>query len=86
MINDSSAKTLNWVTAILLVIGLMMMSPMGSFAVFVLAAVVAAMPAVFSAGKIRIIAVILLTLTVLLAAGKYPDFQMEYRLYRSMAK
>ncbi|HPK53573.1 MAG TPA: hypothetical protein PK114_03875 [Smithellaceae bacterium] len=86
MINDSSAKTLNWVTAILLVIGLMMMSPMGSFAVFVLAAVVAAMPAVFSAGKIRIIAVILLALTVLLAAGKYPDFQLEYKHYRNMAK
>jgi membrane protein implicated in regulation of membrane protease activity len=78
MIKNSSASALIWLTAILLGLGLLIMSPSGSFLVFILAALFAAVPVFFGAGKMRIAAVILLVAAILLAAGKYPEFQDEH--------
>jgi membrane protein implicated in regulation of membrane protease activity len=77
MIKNSSASALTWLSAILLFVGLLMMSPSGSLAVFVLAALFAVTPAVFGRNKIRIIAVILLLVSILLAVNQYPEFQNE---------
>jgi membrane protein implicated in regulation of membrane protease activity len=77
MIKNSSASALIWLTAILLGLGLLIMSPAGSFLVFVLAALFAAAPAFFSTKKLRIAAIVLLIAAILLAAAKYPEFQNE---------
>jgi len=77
MVKNSSASALTWLSAILIVVGLLMMSPSGSLAVFVLAALFAVTPAVFGRNKIRILAVILLLASILLAVSQYPEFQNE---------
>ena len=86
MIKNSSASALTWFTAILLGIGLLMMSPAGSFAVFVLAALFGAAPALFGTKKIRIAAIILLLAAIILAASQYPEFQNERDAVRKRSK
>ncbi|MCG2709665.1 MAG: hypothetical protein Q8N12_00555 [Thermodesulfovibrionales bacterium] len=49
-----SANALAWFAAILLLVGLLIMSPSGAFALFVLAALFAALPAIFGSKKTRI--------------------------------
>ena len=74
---NRSASALTWFAAILLCVGLLMMSPAGSFAVFILAALFAAAPAISGIKKIRIAAIILLLASIILAASQYPEFQNE---------
>lgn len=77
MIKNSSASALTWFAAILLFVGLLMMSPAGSLAVFILAALFVAAPAFFGTKKIRIAAIILLLASIILAASQYPGFRDE---------
>ena len=86
MIKNSSASALTLFTAILLGIGLLMMSPTGSFAVFVLAALFAAAPALFGKKKARLIAIILLLAAIILAANQYPEFQKERARFSKRSK
>lgn len=87
MFKNSSASALNWFAAILLGLGLLMMSPSGSFLVFVLAALFAAAPAIFGTKRIRIAALILLLAAIILAASQYPEFQNErHRILKSATK
>jgi 4-amino-4-deoxy-L-arabinose transferase-like glycosyltransferase len=83
---NSTASALTWLAAILLGVGLLMMSPAGSFLAFILAALSAVAPALFSTKKIRIVAVILLIVALLLAAGKYPELQSERNTIRKRGK
>ncbi len=76
---NSTASTLIWLTVILLVLGLLIMSPSGSFFVFVLAALAALAPIFSGSKKIRIAAVLLLSASILLASVKYPEFRKEQK-------
>ncbi|MCL4315666.1 MAG: hypothetical protein M1527_02175 [Gammaproteobacteria bacterium] len=81
-----SASALAWFAAILLFAGWLVMSPSGAFAIFVLAALFAAVPAIFGSKKTRIIAAILLLVSILFAAIKYPEFKSEQDRFSSRAK
>lgn len=82
---NSTASTFIWLTAILLVLGLIVMSPSGAFFAFVLAALSAVIPIFCGTKKIRIVAVILLLASIFLASVEYPAFQKEQRKIHSRA-
>jgi hypothetical protein len=86
MIKNNSASAFTCLAAILLFIGLLIMSPSGSFLVFILAAFFAAAPAFFGIKKIRVAAIILLITSILLTAAKYPEFQNEHDIIRKRSK
>jgi len=81
-----SASALTWFAAILLFIGLLIMSPSGSFLVYVLAALFALAPAIFGTKKIRIFAIVLLLVSISLAVNKYPEFKSESDKYSKHGK
>ncbi|MCL5669403.1 MAG: hypothetical protein M1392_05415 [Gammaproteobacteria bacterium] len=81
-----SASALAWFAAVLLLAGWLVMSPSGAFAIFVLAALFAAVPAIFGSKKTRIIAAILFLVSILFAAIKYPEFKSEQDRFSSRAK
>ena len=81
-----SANALALFAAILLLAGWLVMSPSGAFALFVLAALFAAFPAIFSQKKTRIVAAVLLLVSILFAVSKYPEFRSEQDRFRSRAK
>ena len=53
---------------------------------FVLAALFAAVPAIFGQKKTRIVAAVLLLVSILFAVSKYPEFRSEQERFRSRAK
>jgi membrane protein implicated in regulation of membrane protease activity len=77
-----SARTSTWFAAILVLIGWLVMSPTGAFAVFVLAVIISAVPVVFGRGAVRVAAAVLLLLSVLSATIKYPEFRHEREMYK----
>lgn len=78
----ASARALTGLAALTLLGGFLVMSPSGAFLAFCLAAVLAAFPAIFGAGKIRLFAVALLLGAAALAVNRYPDFHREQERYR----
>ena len=81
MIKNSTAFALTWLAAILLGLGLRVMSPSGSFLIFIVAALFAAVPAIFGTKKMRIAAIILLATSIILAVSQYSEFNNErYRI------
>jgi len=83
---DKSASALAWLSGILIFLGWFVMSPSGAFFLFVLSALFAGVPAVFGAGKIRLVAIGLLIAALFFAAQRYPDFKSEReRLHRRQA-
>ncbi len=69
--NPKSASSLAWLSAIVLVIGMMVMSPAGQMAAYVLAAVLAAFPAALGPRKARIGAIVVAVLALVLLAAAY---------------
>jgi len=86
MIKNTSANALTWFAAILIFIGMLLMSPAGSFLVYVLAALFAMAPVIFGTKKIRIFAIILLLVSIFLAVNKYPEFKSESDKYSRRGK
>lgn len=78
----ASAKTLTWLAAILAVMACMVMSPSGALFLLAAAALAALFPSVFSRGKVRLVAMVLLLLSLGLAVQKYPAFRHEQAAYR----
>ena len=81
-----SARTLTWFAAILVLIGWLVMSPAGSFAVFVLSVLISAVPVFFGRGTVRVVAAVLLLLSILSATIKYPEFKHEREIYQDRQK
>jgi membrane protein implicated in regulation of membrane protease activity len=81
-----SAKALAWTAAILVVLASMILSPSGAFALFVLAAVFAAIPSIFASKRPRIISIALLAISIALAVNFYPAFTREREAYAQRAK
>jgi len=82
----ASARALTVTGALVLFGGFLVPSPSGAFFAFCLAALLYAVPAVFGAGKMRLIAAILLLCSLALTAAKYPDFKNEQDRYRQRTK
>ena len=66
--------------------GFMVMSPSAAFLAFCLAALLAAIPAIFGAGKTRLIAAALLLGAAVLAVGRYSAFRADQQRYRERVK
>jgi hypothetical protein len=84
--NYESAKALVWTAGIVIVLALAVISPSGTFALLILAAIFAAIPAAFATKKIRIIAIALLIAAIALAAIFYPSFKQDYSGYLQRAR
>ena len=78
----ASAKTLTWFAATLLIAAFIVMSPSGAFFLSAAAAFIGLFPSVFSQGKVRLVAAILLLVSLGLALEKYPDFKHDQAAYR----
>jgi hypothetical protein len=81
-----SARALVWVAGVLIMLGLVVMSPTGAFALFSLAALSAVIPTVFGRKVPRIIAAALLIASLALAATYYSSFEREREAYAQRAK
>lgn len=84
--NHESAEALVWTAGIVIMFALVVISPSGGFALLILAAICAAIPAVFAAKKTRIIAIVLLIAAIALAASIYPAFKQDYSGYLQHAR
>ena len=82
----ASTRALIVTAALFMLGGFLVMSPSGAFLAFGLAALLAAIPAIFGTGKIRIVAAILLLCSIGLVVRAYPDFKSEQEQYRSRTK
>jgi len=78
----ASAKALTWFTATLLIAAGSVMSPSGAFFLSAAAALIALFPSVLSRGKVRVVAAVLLLVSLALALEKYPDFKHDQAAYR----
>ena len=82
--NPKSSKALVGAAVLSLVFGGLIGSPDGRLFCFGLAAAFAAVPALFSKARMRIVSAVLLTLSLALAANVYPEYAK--RLDRVRAK
>jgi cell division protein FtsW (lipid II flippase) len=83
---DDSAGALAWVAVILIVLGLVVMSPTGGFFLVVLAAVAALAPLVFGSTKRRIFAGAVFCAATLIGIATYPEFRKDYDPYLERAR
>ena len=78
----ASAKALTFFAAILLIASGIVMSPSAAFFLTAVAALIVLVPSVFSQGKVRLVAAVLLLVSLGLALEKYPDFKHDQATYR----
>jgi len=78
----ASTKALTWFAAILLIAAGIVMSPSGAFFLSAAAALIALFPSVFSRGKVRVVAAVLLLVSLGLALENYPHFKQDQAAYR----
>lgn len=83
---DDSAGALAWVAVILIVLGLVVMSPTGGFFLLVLAAIAALVPLVFGSTKRRIFAGVVFCAATLVGIAIYPEFRKDYDPYLERAR
>jgi len=84
--NQKTVKTAGQVSIIVLVIGLMLMSPPLRLGLFILAVLCAAVPAVFAVGKWRIAGIILVLAALAFAIAEYPAATSDMQNYHQRAK
>lgn len=84
--NPTSSRALLWFAGLVVLTGFLVNSPSGALLAFCLAAFSTFFPAVFGSGRTRLIAAVLLLLSIGLAASKYPDFKREQERYRQPGK
>lgn len=77
MMNPQSASTMAWAAAAVTIIGSMVLSPGGQFISYIIAAVLALVPALFGYKVSRIVGALVLTIALLLAIQVYPAFKNE---------
>lgn len=80
-----SARALVVTSIIAMAGGFLVMSPSAAFLAHCVAALLAA-PALAAAGRLRVIAAVLLLCAIALAASKYPDLSDEQRRYREQVR
>lgn len=80
-----SAAALVWAAVITLLPGMLVMAPAGRFACFVIAALLAAAPAIFARKRPRLAGVVVLAAALTLLLASYPAFEAEMTRYRQRA-
>jgi hypothetical protein len=72
-------------SAILVVVGLIVMDPLADLLFLVFAGVFAALALAFGSKRVRLVALILLAIICSLAVWKYPDARLHLQRYRERA-
>ncbi|MBA3029736.1 MAG: hypothetical protein FP816_13150 [Desulfobacteraceae bacterium] len=80
--NPKSARTLTFLSGALALSGGMILSPSGALFLLVAASICAIFPAVFGKKTVRIIAALLLIISISLAFTKVPEFKKDQETYR----
>ncbi|OGT99555.1 MAG: hypothetical protein A2X80_02560 [Geobacteraceae bacterium GWB2_52_12] len=80
--NPKSASTMAWAAAAATIIGSMVMSPGGQFISYIIAVVLALVPALFGCKVSRIAGGVILIIALILAIQVYPAFKSEGDGYR----
>lgn len=83
--NSKTAKTFVWASVISLLLGTVVMSPVGGFFLYALAALAALIPAVFSSGRLRIAGAVMAAVSLVLLAVTYPKYETEMTKYKQRA-
>jgi len=78
----ASATALTCFAATLLIAAGIVISPSAAFFLAAAAALIALFPSVFNRGKVRLVAAVLLLVSLGLALERYPDFQHDQAAYR----
>ena len=84
--NPTSARALNGLAVLLLIVGWMIISPAGSFFAFLAAAMSALFPAIFGRERARLVAAGLLLAALSSATIKFPEFRQEQVRYQKHLK
>ena len=84
--NPKSATALSSVAGMLIVLGLLIPSPTGRFALLSLAVIVVAIPCIFAVKRARIISIILMTTALALTVSFYPEFKKDQDAYAKQVK
>jgi len=72
-----SARAFACVSAIFILVGLLVMSPSGAFASFGIAALLVIAPAAFGKKRVRVVSILLLIGSLVLAISYYPAYERE---------
>jgi membrane protein implicated in regulation of membrane protease activity len=80
--NERSVRALLWSSGIVMLVGGMVMSPSASLLAFGLAAVLALLAVVFGRRKLRLVAVVLMLVSLLLVVQEYPKANQDFSSYR----
>lgn len=83
--NPKSANTFVWASVISILLGMAVMSPAGSFFLYSVAVLFAAIPTIFGTKRTRTAAIVILALSIALLAATYPKFDIEMTKYRERA-
>ena len=81
-----SAIALAGFSAILVLVGLLVLSPSAAFLIMILAAVLAVVPVAVGARTTRVVAALLLIAATVLAVTFYPEFRTEQRRVTARAQ
>lgn len=85
-ISPVSGRALNWLAGLIVIAGILVGSPSGAFLAFSVGGVLTLFSTAFGVGRTRVVAAVLLVLSVFLAVGKYPEFKREQEQYRARTK
>jgi len=83
--NPKSAKTFVWAAIISILLGMAVMSAAGSLFLYAIAALFAAIAAIFGTKGTRIAGGVILAISIVLLAVTYPKFDAEMTKYRERA-
>jgi hypothetical protein len=83
--NAKSAKTFVWASVISLLLGVVVVSPVGSTFLYAISALVAPIPIVIGGWKLRVAGVVMLAVSLVLLTATYPKFDSEMTRYKQRA-
>lgn len=79
---EQSVRTLLWSSGIVILVGGMVMSPAASLLAFGLASILAILAAAFGRRRLRLIAVVLMFVSLLLVVQEYAKAKQDMSSYR----
>ena len=85
-LRNQSARALLWLSGILLLLGIVVISPAGRMVFVAIAAICAGMAAILSRGLTRTIGLCVALATLIRAAASYPAYEKHMNLYLEQAE
>ena len=83
--NPKTPRTLVQFSAILVVLGIVVMDPLAGLALMVLAGILSIISIIFGTKKVRVFAIIVLAIVISFAVWKLPEARQHLQRYRERA-